>query len=164
VTRLLSYIARHAVKQSRSHNCATTALRNALLVYERFPVPPCPREGCDEWCIDQTARKLGYRLEHVNCITPGYARSQLRYWHRRGIPSVLCVDRDLAGQPWAHWIACVHSTDRHVYICDSSAGTPTDPQRLPWSQFLARAVTITHLTPTSRSERFDLYGVRSVAC
>ena len=158
MTRLLSYIAHHAVKQSAPGLCGPTALRNALLRYERLPVPHGSARGCDEYRLSRLANRLGYHIEHVNCITPGYARSQLRYWIRRNTPALLCVDRDSSG-PWAHWVALVHCNARHAYICDSSNDAPRDPIRMTWSQFLARAATVTHANSHSLTYRYDLYGV-----
>lgn len=165
MTRLLSYISKHAIKQPAPGLCGPIALRNALLRYERFSseqvLKVCrasQRNGCDEHALAKGARRLGYSLVPFNCTTPAFCRSQIRWWVRRNIPVLLCVDRDSAGY-WQHWITVIHATARHAYICDSSTLAPSDPQRLPWGQFLARAVTITHLTPHSRTERFDLYGV-----
>jgi hypothetical protein len=161
VTRLLHYIRHHAVKQSAPGLCGPTALRNALLCYERFPVPSGSTRGCDERRLNRIALRHGYRLDYFACRTPGFARSQIRWWARRGIPTLLCVDRDSEGY-WAHWIACVSATARHAYICDSSTNAPRDPQRLPWSQFLARAVTVTHVSESGFNTRYDLYGVTSI--
>lgn len=165
MTRLLSYVAHHAVKQPNSHTCGPIALRNALLRYERFSPAeviracrPSKRNGCNEHALTRGAQRLGYDLQPFTCTTPGMFRAQIRWWIRRNVPSLVCLDRDSSGY-WVHWVAIVHATARHAYICDSSGDAPPDPQRLPWSQFLARAITITRLTPHSRTERFDLYGV-----
>jgi hypothetical protein len=168
VTHKLRFIQRHAVKQPSPGYCGPIALRNALLRYERIDPDrviqacrPSRRHGCDEHALARGARRLGYRIEPFNCTTPAFCRSQIRWWIRRNVPALLCVDRDSTGH-WAHWITVIHATARHAYICDSSNDAPPDPQRLPWSQFLARAVTITHLTPQFRNDRFDLYGVLQV--
>lgn len=165
MTCLLHYIQTHAVKQPTAHSCGPVALRNSLLRYERFSTAeviracrPSKRNGCNEHKLARGAQRLGYVLQPFNCSTPGMCQAQIRWWIRRNVPVLLSVDRDSSG-PWSHWVAVVHATARHAYICDSSGDAPPDPQRLPWSQFLARAVTITHLTPHSRTERFDLYGI-----
>lgn len=165
MTRLLSYVQIHALKQPAPGLCGPIAMRNAILRYERLSpervLNACRvsrRNGCDEHALSRGAWRLGYRIEPFRCMTPGMCQAQIRWWIRRNVPTLVCVDRDSQGM-WSHWITVIHATARHAYICDSSTDAPPDPQRLPWSQFLARAVTITHLTPRSRNERFDLYGV-----
>ncbi len=157
MTRLLQYIAHHAAKQYAGQ-CGPTALRNALLRYERLPLSEfkSPRRGCDERCISKLALRHGYSIEHFSCSTPGMCRAQLRWWARRNVPVLTCCDRDSSG-PWSHWIAIVHSTARHVYVCDSDADVVL--QRVTWSKFLSRAVTVTHTDDRHTHTRFDLYGV-----
>lgn len=165
MTRILRYVKSHAVKQPNGWSCGAMALRHALLVHgERWSVKRCI-ERCrshvgqytDERKLSKALDGTRFCVEHFHCMTPGMCRAQIRWWARRKVPVIVWVDRDESG-PWSHVICVVHATARHVWVCDSGGSGPV-VSRVTWSQFLARAVTITHLTHTSRTERFDLYGV-----
>ena len=128
--------------QPNAWTCGPTALYNALTALG----VPCSLFGVCKLAdipkhvnfdttpsLRMAAGQFGVDFCTEVCTTREYARSCVRHRY----PMLVCVDRDSEG-PYAHWIAVVRATARHVWIADSARPGPVE-RRLTWLQFLDRA-------------------------
>jgi hypothetical protein len=132
--------------QPNAWSCGPTALYNALQTMGiRCGLQTLCRLSCvrrDMADYDTTAGlRMAARHYCVDLLTEFCStRENLREAVRLRTPMLLCVDRDSEG-PYAHWIATLRGTARHVWIADSARPGPVEHQ-LTWNQFLDRAAAV----------------------
>lgn len=148
--------------QPNSWSCGPSALHNALLsIGERHSIKKlCKLSGTTKTqCPDtkglcKAAKALGFVLGVHQNHTHLYTKEQISWYLRRRTPILVCVDRDKEGL-YAHWIAVVKTTSRHVWVADSSRPPPV-LMRMTWRSFLARAAAV----HGPKDIQYDLYPLR----
>lgn len=140
-----------AQHQPNAWTCGPAALRHGMLwhlTYVRCPAPAVDirqlaelslttccekgkeRDGRCEHGLQNAAKELDFRLDHVWHSTPTAAYRAIReYLHES--PVLVCVDHS------NHWLTIVRATARHAFIVDSSRGGDLH-QRLTWRLMLTR--------------------------
>lgn len=123
--------------QPNAWSCGPTALYNALLALgvpcglsSLCNMAACTKEhGASEAGLKMAAWYYGVQFCTEVCTSHEFARACVRARH----PLLVCVDRDSDG-PYAHWIAVVKATSRHVWVADSARPGPV-LRRLTWRAF-----------------------------
>lgn len=121
--------------QPNSFSCGPAALHNALLVLGiNRPIHTLARlagttkrHGTPEAGLSRAAN-----VRRVACDTPAFAIANIRAY----TPVLLCVDSDAEGA-YAHWIAVVRTTQKYVWVADSSRPGPI-LRRYTWRQLMQR--------------------------
>lgn len=142
--------------QPNTWTCGPAALHNAFSTVETRP-PSIRRiialsgwskttraraeTGMQPEMFARSCRELGYRWVDVSRRDAEMARLEIELTLNGGSPMLVCCDRDSNG-PFAHWIAVIGCTSRHVHVADSARPGPVD-HRYTWRQFLARACSVT---------------------
>ena len=130
--------------QPNAWSCGPTALYNAFQamgvkcgLFNLCNMTACTKQlGTSEAGLRMGALYYGVDFLTSQCYTAEFFKAGVRV----RCPMLIAVDRDSDG-PYAHWIAVLKATKRHVWIADSSRPGPAE-RRLTWLQFMDRVSTV----------------------